>query len=142
MWVNSKKWLAGLLLVCLLSVLSWPIFSDGLADLSDAELLEMQRIELEKSRKILTEWEAELIARENTLTEERKRFEEIKADWTALMNLWPVVSESMQNSENELKSEYWRGFFYGYLIGVSVGGCIGGYGGFSIGIRIRLPSGS
>lgn len=122
MWVRSKKWLVGWLALFLLLVLQLPIYSDtDPSEMTDLEIIE----ELQKS---LTARENRLNEREQRLNEREQRLNEIELYY--------------RNLKEDAKNEYLRGFLNGSLIGLAVGVGAGGYGGFSLGIRVRIPTGS
>lgn len=132
MWVKSKNLWAGWLALSLLLVLQLPIYSD------DVTLTES---EYNAVMTALTGAENELRKAQDEIERLKNLLEKQQKILDLQLTMWPMLKKSWNEQKSALKNEYWRGFRDGSLIGLAVGVGAGGYGGFSLGIRVRIPTG-
>lgn len=127
----GKNLLGGLVVLCLLLVVSSPIFCQETIVLTVAEYDAINSA-LETAQSELTKARDSIQLLKDTLNQQ-------KVILTTLSTVWPMLNQSSSEQETALKSEYKRGFLAGFLTGLSVGFLAGETTGLYIGFSISTP---
>lgn len=129
---RSKLFLVGLLVLYWLSVPVSLIYSVHVEEMTNEEIL----TELEQN---LTARENRLNERENRLNQRENQLNQREQILDKREQALTVIENYFGNLKDDLKSEYTRGFLEGSILGFSLGTVAGAWGGFRLGVTIRIP---